>query len=233
MGGLVVFHPSDFALSPFLAPNPKAAERVLEFFLTQIANDNTRAAYLNATKRFTRWCEANGIPELKDVRPFHIALFLKDLQGRLSVPTVKQQLAAIRMLFDWLVVGQVIESNPSHAVRGPKYSVTTGKTPILTVAEAETLLGSICADTPPTLVQLRDRAIIGTMIYTFARISAVLKMNVSDYFSQGMRGWVRLHEKGGKEHHVPCHRHLDRFLSEYLAAAPFAADRNGPMFRAP
>jgi integrase/recombinase XerD len=167
---------------------------------------------------------------------------IKDLQGEFSPPTVKQHLAALRMLFDWLVTGHVLDVNPAHAVRGPKYVVKKGKTPVLTAEEARELLDSIAivkktrlADgtesEQPWLAGLRDRALIGVMVYTFARVNAVLKMKVRDYFVQGRRGWVRLHEKGGKEHEVPCHHNLERFLDEYIAAAGIAGDPDGPLFR--
>ena len=81
--------------------------------------------------------------QLTDVQAFHVAAFIKDLQGACSPPTVKQHLAALRMLFDWLVTGHVLEVNPAHAVRGPKYVVRKGKTPVLTAGEARELLGSI------------------------------------------------------------------------------------------
>jgi integrase len=112
-------------------------------------------------------------------------------------------------------------------VRGPKYSQKKGKTPVLDRDEARALLGAI--DTG-SLTGLRDRALIGVMIYTFARIGAVLQMNVGDYFSQGRRGWVRLHEKGGKEHEAPCVPKLETFLDEYIAAAGITADKDGPLF---
>jgi site-specific recombinase XerC len=105
------------------------------------------------------------------VQAFHVAAFVKDLQGQFTPPTVKQHLAAIRMLFDWLVTGHVIDTNPAHAVRGPKYVVKKGKTPVLDAGEARALLDAIPDD---TLVGLRDRALIGVMVYTFARINAVL-----------------------------------------------------------
>jgi site-specific recombinase XerD len=162
------------------APTPKAARRVLEFFTAQINNDHTRKSYLNATRRFAAWCERSGIGELVDVEPFHIAAFVKELQGQLAPPTVKQHLAALRMLFDWLVTGHVIETNPAHAVRDPKYVVKRGKTPVLASDEARTLLDSI--DTS-TLKGLRDRALIGVMVYTFARVNAVIGMKVKDYTS--------------------------------------------------
>jgi site-specific recombinase XerD len=210
------------------APTPKAARRVVEFFTAQINNDHTRKAYLNAARRFAGWCEAHGLHELAQVEPFHVAAFVKELQGQFSPPTVKQHLAALRMLFDWLVTGHVLDSNPAHPVRGPKYVVTKGKTPVLDAEEARALLDSIPTD---TLIGLRDRALIGVMVYTFARVNAVIGMKVKDYFTQGRRGWVRLHEKGGKEHEVPCHHTLDKLLDEYLAAAGIAGDAEGPLFR--
>jgi site-specific recombinase XerD len=234
-GTEIVLTPADELLLPALfAPNAKAAERVVDFFTTQIHNDNTRGAYLNALRRFTGWCEAHGMHELSQVRPFHIAAFIRNLQHKdyqpkpLSAPTVKQQLAALRMLFDWLVTGHIIEINPAHAVRGPKYVVKTGKTPVLAGDEARALLDSI--DTRK-LIGLRDRALIAVMTYTFARVSAALQMKVRDYFVQGRRSWVALHEKGGKEHQVPCHHNLEKYLDEYLAAAGIAGELDSPLFR--
>ncbi|HTT75679.1 MAG TPA: tyrosine-type recombinase/integrase [Candidatus Binataceae bacterium] len=220
------------------APTPKAAKRVLEFFTTQINNDHTRKAYMNAARRFAQWCEARGIAELAAVEPFHVAAFIKHLQGKLSAPTVKQHLAALRMLFDWLVIGHVIDVNPAHAVHGPKHVVKKGKTPVLTAEEARELLDSIpitrntqADGRAESLIGLRDRALIGVMVYTFARINAVLQMKVSDYFVQGRRGWVRLHEKGGKQHEVPCHHNLEQYLDDYIGAAGLGGDLDGPLFR--
>lgn len=231
----------DLQPAPLFAPTPKAAQRVLEFFTGQINNGHTRRAYVNATRRFAAWCAQKNIEELSQVQPFHVAAFLKDLQADVSPPTVKQHLAALRMLFDWLVTGQVIDANPAHAVRGPKYVVKKGKTPVLTAEEARALLDSIptvrsategdAAAGRPDLLGLRDRALIGLMAYSFARVGAVIQMKVGDYFVQGRRRWVRLHEKGGKEHDVPCHHNLDQFLDEYLAAAGTAGDRDGYLFR--
>ena len=153
---------------------------------------------------------------------------LASCRSAVSKPSVKQHLAGLRMLFDWLVVGHVIEINPAHAVRGPKHVVRKGETPILDRKEAQALLAEI--DTG-SLVGLRDRALIGAMLYTSARVGAVLQMNVDDYFTQGQRGWVRLHEKGGKEHEAPCHHKLEAFLDEYIKAACIADDKDGPLFR--
>ena len=144
------------------------------------------------------------------------------------------------MLFGWLVTGHVIDTNPAHSVRGPKYVVKKGKTLVLTADEARALLDSIpivkpaeegAATAQPDLLGLRDRALIGIMAYSFARVGAVTKMKVGDYFVQGRRRWVRLHEKGGKEHDVPCHHNLDHFLDEYIDAAGIADDVDGYLFR--
>jgi integrase/recombinase XerD len=180
------------------------------------------------------------LDERAQVQPFHVAAFVKDLQGQFSPPTVKQHLAALRMLFDWLVTGHVLDTNPAHAVRGPRYVVTKGKTPVLDAEEARALLDSIITKVKqpdgteieqPTVTELRDRALIGVMVYTFARVNAVISMKVKDYFTQGRRGWIRLHEKGGKEHEVSCHHTLEAYLDEYIAAACIRDDADGPLFR--
>ena len=137
---------------------------------------------------------------LTAVAPLHVAAYIRTYPG--SAPTVKQHLAAIRMLGDWLVVSQVLPVNPAAAVRGPKHVVTTGATPVLSPAEARRLLEEI--DTG-TLAGLRDRALVSVMRYSVARVSAVSAMRRQDYFRQERRGWLRLHEKGGKRHDVPAH----------------------------
>jgi site-specific recombinase XerD len=229
MSTAVIVSPApDLLPAVLFAPTPKAASRVLEFFTAQVNNDHTRKAYLNAARRFAAWCETHGLHELAAVQPFHVAAFVKELQGQFSPPTVKQHLAALRMLFGWLVTGHILETNPAHAVRDPKYVVTKGKTPVLTAEEARAVLD---ATPTATLTGLRDRALMGVMVYTFARVNAVIGMKVRDYFTQGRRGWVPLHEKGGKEHEVPCHHSLEKLLDDYIEAASIAGDPNGPLFR--
>ncbi len=183
-----------------------AALRFIDFFTANIRNPNTRAAYAVAVRGFFRWLEARGVHELGAVRTHHVSAYVEVLTRSYKAPTVKQHLAAIRMLFDWLIVGQVVGQNPAAAVRGPKHVVKKGKTPVLDGDEAKQLLASI--DTS-TVVGLRDRALIALLIYSFARISAALHMNVEDYYPQGKRWWVRLHEKGGKQHEMPCHHLLE------------------------
>jgi site-specific recombinase XerD len=188
-----------------------------------IRNKNTRMAYYRAAWHFFDWVERHRIGELADIEPIQVAAYIEGLQETAAKPTVKQHLAAIRILFDWLVVGQVLAVNPAHAVRGPKHVVRRGKTPVLTEDQARRLLESIkvakrvtlpdgSVAERPSVVGLRDRALIGVMIYSFARIGAVVGMKVEDYYPGGKRWWVRLHEKGGKRHEMPAHHKLEAFL---------------------
>ena len=223
---------------------PKAAERFWGFFTANIRNKNTRRAYYKAACRFSEWCEKRKLRHLGLVKPIHVAAYIEHLlqPGVLSKPSVKQHLAAIRMLFDWLVIGHVLNVNPAHAVRGPKYSQKKGKTPVLTAEEARTLLDSIevtrkivledgTEREEPVLVGLRDRALIGLMVFTFARVGAAVGMKVEDYYIQGRRGWVQLNEKGGKRHDVPANHNLDEYLEAYIEGAGLKADAKGPLFR--
>jgi len=221
---------SAFAATPptLFLPHAKAAECFFDFFTSNIRNKNTRRAYYKAVCGFAGWSAGRELQDLAQVKPLHVAAYIEELLQELAKPTVKQHLAALRMLFDRLVVGHVIGVNPAHSVRGPKYVVKKGRTPVLNRDEACALLAAI---DPSSLTGLRDRALIGTMIYTFARVGAVLQMNVGDYFTQGRRGWVRLHEKGGKEHEAPCHHKLEAFLDEYISASGIAGDKDGPLFR--
>src|ERR1700674_4995698 len=207
---------TQIALPAIFAPDQHAARRFVEFFTANIRNPNTRRAYHRAVSDFAAWCEANELLELRDIEPVHVAAYVEMLQPRLASPSVKVHLAAIRMLFDWLVIGQIIAVNPASSVRGPKYSVKKGKTPVLTAEEARALLGSITAS---SAVGLRDRAHIALMVYTFARVGAAFKMRVHDVYLQWRRTWVRLHEKGGKQHEMPCHHNLDDYLNAYIDGA--------------
>src|ERR1022692_194421 len=207
----------------------RAAWRFLEFFTVNIRNKNTRAAYARAAGAFLRWCEGQGIGELGRVQPVHVAAYIERLQGERSAPTVKQHLACIRMLFDWLVTGQVMPSNPAHSVRGPRHSVSKGSTPVLSSEEATALLKGMDVS---TVVGLRDRAVIGVMTYTFARVGAVVALTIEDYYPQKKRWWLRLCEKNGKVNEMPCHHKLEEYLDAYIKAAGIADDRKGPLFRA-
>src|SRR5213075_994200 len=145
-------------------------------------NKNTRMAYARAVRDFFQWCESRGVLDLSSVKPFLVAGYIEGHPG--SAPTVKQHLAAIKMLFDWLVIGHIVDVNPASSVRGPKHVVKRGKTPVLKADRACALLDSIETD---TIIGLRDRALIGVMVYSFTRVSATIHMKVDDYFSSGKR----------------------------------------------
>jgi integrase/recombinase XerD len=188
------------------AEGTDAARRFLEFFAATIRNRNTRAAYAHACAQFFAWCDDRNVRSLRDIEPMHVAAYVETHPG--AVPTVKQHLAAVRMLFDWLVIGQVLRLNPAHSVRGPKHVVTRGQTPVLLAEQARQLLDSISLTKPDgsrDIAGLRDRALLGVMVFSFARVSAVAAMRVEDYFQDGKRWCFRLHEKGGKQHIVPAH----------------------------
>ncbi len=207
------------------APSAQAATRAFEFFAVSIRNQNTRRAYARSAADFAAWCEQNGITDVRQVQPVHVAAYIEGLQ--IAAPSIKQRLAALRMLFDWLVIGQVVPMNPTGSVRGPRHSVTKGKTSALSADETRALLDSI--DTSAT-IGLRDRALIGLMVYTFARVGAAIQMRVEDVYIQGRRTWVRLHEKGGKPHEMPCHHNLEAWLHEYIEDGQFG-DAKGYLFR--
>ena len=147
------------------------------------------------------------------------------------------------MLFDWLTSGGIIDFNPAASVRGPKHVVKRGKTPVLTAAEARQLLDSIPLKIgpkppegeedrrPPDLIGLRDRALIAVMVFSFARVSAALGMKIEDYYTEGRRGWFRLHEKGGKRHEVPAHHNAENYLDAYIEAAGIGGEKKSPLFR--
>jgi site-specific recombinase XerD len=207
------------------AGGERSSRRFVEFFTANIRNRNTRQAYAQAIGQFLAWCEYRHL-RIETIDPVAVSAYIERHPG--SKPTVKQHLAAIRVLFDWLVVGQIVPQNPAGSVRGPKHVVKKGKTPVLSAEQARELLDSINTS---TVIGLRDRALIGVMVYSFARIGAVVSMNVEDYWQNGKRWWLRLHEKGGKHHEVPVHHNAEQYLDAYIEAAGIQHDLKGPLFR--
>ena len=126
------------------------------------------------------------------------------------------------------MTGQVVPANPAASVRGPGHVVRRGRTPVLAPEEARALLDGIDVATP---AGLRDRALVGLMVYSFARVGAALGMRVEDVYVQSRRLWVRLREKGGKAHAMPCHHNLETYLHAYLDGTGIADDPKGPLFR--
>lgn len=184
-----------------------------------------RGLFARAIGQFFSWCEGRGL-NLLNIQPITVAAYIEQHQG--SPPTVKQHLSAIRQLFDYLLIGQIVSSNPTSPIKGPKHVVRKGKTPVLSAEEARILLQSI--DTT-SLIGLRDRALIAIMLFSFARISAVLGMRASEFFRAKKRYWIRLHEKGGKFHEVPLHDEAKQYLDEYIEAARTGEQKKARLFR--
>ena len=186
-----------------------------------------RLAYLAAVRRFAEWCERRGVA-LDQLESMVAATYVAQLTAGLSPASVKLHLAALRMLFDWLVVGQVLPFNPASSVRGPRHVDKTGKTPVLSAKETRTLLDGIDVS---ALVGLRDRAFLGVLVYSFARVSAAISLRVADYYTQGPRSSFRLHEKGGQYNVVPAHHVAQEYVDAILEAANIGEDRRAPLFR--
>jgi integrase/recombinase XerD len=211
----------------FVDAGDQACRRLIEFFTANIRNRNTREAYARAVVRFSNWCEHHKI-RLEQVSPPLVAAYIEEMSTTHSAPTVKQHLAAIRMLLDYLVIGQALPINPASSVRGPKHVITRGKTPVLSAEQARQLIDAIDVS---TIVGLRDRALIAVMVYSFARVSAVIGMNRDDYYPDGKRWWFRLHEKGGKFHEVPAHHKAEEYVDAYITAAGSTLGKWEPLFR--
>jgi len=201
------------------------ARRFIEFFLVSIRNKNTRQAYAHAIKQFLTWCDNRKL-QFANICPLTIAAYVEQHPG--SAPTINQHLSAIRTMFDWMKSGDIFTSNPADEVVGPKHRVKKGKTPVLSDEEMRELLDSIDIS---HVVGLRDRALIATMFFSFARIGAVLGMKVSDYFPKGKRYWLKLHEKGGKYHEVPAHHTVEEYLDLYIKEGGLEDAKDSPLFR--
>ena len=190
-----------------------------EFFGAQLDNEHTHRAYRHAVDRFLGWCGGREL-ELHQVSPALVGEYVRGLLTRggqqASKPTRKLHLAAIRQFFDRLVLRHVVGLNPAASVRGPKHQVTEGKTPAITPEQARCVLRSIRTD---TVVGLRDRAILGVLIYTAARAGAVVGLRVGDFYPDGRQRLFRFEEKGGKVRHIPARHDLEDFLLEYIRSA--------------
>ncbi|NJN74770.1 MAG: tyrosine-type recombinase/integrase [Limnothrix sp. RL_2_0] len=214
----------------FVAHGERSTFRFFEFFTANIRNENTRHSYHRAIVHFFAWLEQcyPGLA-LEQINSIVVAQYIETTSG--SSSTKNQRLAAVRALFNWLIKGNVLRDNPTTEVRGIKNRIKQGKTPVLTDEEMIDLFNSIDTE---KLIGLRDRALIGAMFYSFARISAVLGMDLEDYFQKGKRSWFRLLEKGGKYHEVPAHHTVEEYIDQYLKVAGLTdaeEKKNIPLFQ--
>ncbi len=211
----------------FARSGRRATYRFVEFFAAEIRNLNTRLAYYRALTKFFDWLEQlyPGL-EIDQINSIVISRYIEMHPG--SALTKNQHLSAIRSLFRWLLAGGVVTENPAVEIRSIKHKVKQGKTPILSDEEMVQLLSSIDIS---HVVGLRDKALIATMFYSFARIGAVLGMDVKDYFHKGKRTWFRLHEKGGKYHEIPVHHKAEEYLDAYIEASRYGDEKDVPLFQ--
>lgn len=206
-----------------------------EFFAAQIRNPHTQAAYTLAVRRFFEWLKPLEVA-LADIEPATVGAYFAQHPG--SVPTKKLHLAALRALFDQMVVRHAMLLNPAASVRGEKYQVVEGKTPEITVSQTRELIARIRTHKKsdgtmhPDIVGLRDRAIIGVLIYTAARAGAVAKLRLKDLNHDGALWTLRFAEKGGKSREIPVrHDDLERYILDYLDAANIRQEsRDSPLF---
>ena len=225
-----MFHQILSKLQPLSrAPAQRRAKSFFEFFTVPIRNANTRAASYRAIQQFLAWAERAGYQDLEDIEPITVAAYIEILQRRAAPPTVKQHMAAIRMLFSWLTEKGVLAMNSAREVKTERFSRTEGKTPAFVEGEVQKHLGAIETSTH---TDLRDRAMLGTLAYTFARIGAVVNLKVEDYYPSGKRFLLRFREKGGKEKELPGHHKLEELLDQYLKASGLEKEPQSPLFPA-
>ena len=198
-----------------------------EFFSARISNPHTRTAYAHQVGRFLTWCEDQGL-ELHQVTPGLAGRFLDELPYK--APTKNQALAALRHFFDVLVARHAVVLNPFHSVRGVRHPFGEGRTPEASVKQARQLLASIKTE---DVYGLRDRAVLGTLIYTGARVGAISRLRIRDLRDHGNHRALQFSEKGGKSREIPVRHDLDEWIAAYLEGADLAdAPKGSALFRA-
>jgi site-specific recombinase XerD len=198
-----------------------------EFFWARIRNPHTRTAYRHAVGRFLAWAQASELA-LGAISPAAVAGYLDGLQAAgLSIATRKQHLAALRQFFDALVVRHVIALNPAASVRGERYQQVEGKTPEMPAEAVRNLLDTLAAGDVATL---RDRALVATLVYTAARVGAVVALRREDWAPSGQDTVLHFFEKGGKPRQIPVRADLARMLTTYLREAAID-DPRAPLFQ--
>lgn len=225
-GELVSVHQADAAhVVPFVPKRKTPQEAAEEFFSARISNENTREAYTRDAVRFASWCAARGLG-LEAITPVHVAAYRDQLtKDKMSAATVKRHLSALRMLFSHMVATGAMPYNPAREVKTPPVRRAEGKTPALDTEQMRRLFESFDEAKP---IDLRDRALIAVMAYTFARVSAACQLTAADYIDLGRQTYLRLREKGGVEREIPCHPVLAEYLDAWVKAA--AISGSAPLF---
>jgi len=204
----------------------KAERTFVEFFTAHLSNDHTRRAYAHAAADLSDWLALQGW-SLAELEPIEAATYIESLkkEGK-ATSTIKARLSALRNLCDYMASKGALEWNPFSVVRAPRMSAGEGKTPILEAEDVRALFGSIGTE---DVVDLRDRAILSLMLYTFARVGAVVKVDGRHYEAGSARASIALNEKRGRFHRVPCHHQLHEAMEAFVAASPVGP--RTPVFR--
>ena len=203
----------------------KTAETFLELLGARVRNPNTRSAYRVAWRSFLAFCSARQL-ELENVKAYHVGAWLDQHPG--SKSTQRQHLAAVRLLFDHLMMRGVVEYNPAARVKPPKLVRESSRTPVFEQAEIAAFLASI---KPNTLKGIRDKAIFSVLLYSWGRVSALTSLRVADYYERGGQRWLRFQEKRGREHELPVHSKAREAIDLWLENPRVLRFLNRPRLR--
>src|SRR6201997_4248483 len=202
----------------------KTAETFLELLGARVRNPNTRSAYRVAWRSFLAFCSVRQL-ELGKVKAYHVGSWLDQHPGSRS--TQRQHLAALRLLFDSLLMRGVVEYNPAARARPPRLVRESSQTPVFEEAEIAAFLDSIG---PNSLKDIRDKAIFSVLFYSWCRVSALINLTVADYYERGGTRWLRFQEKRGKEHEEPVHSKAKEAVDFWLKQSYLASKPSAPLF---
>jgi len=204
----------------------KTAETFLELLGARVRNPNTRSAYRVAWRAFLTFCSERQL-ELEAVKAYHVGAWLDRHTGSRS--TQRQHLAAVRLLFDHLIMRGVVEYNPAARAKPPRLVRETSHTPVFEEAEIVTFLESINVN---SVKDIRDKAIFCVLLYSWCRVSALIKLTVADYYERAGQRWLRFQEKRGKEHEVPVHSKAKEAIDLWLEVSCLTSSPSVPLFPA-
>ena len=220
----VLLAPFDLIAGTSESTRAKTAEIFLELLGARVRNPNTRNAYRVAWRSFLAFCSARQL-ELEHVKAYHVGAWLDQHPGSRS--TQRQHLAAVRLLFDSLMMRGVVEYNPAARARPPRLVRESSHTPVFEEAEIVAFLDSI---NPNSLKDIRDKAIFSVLLYSWCRVSALINLTVADYYERGGTRWLRFQEKRGKEHEVPVHSKAKEAVDFWLKQSLLASTPSAPLF---
>src|SRR6266446_3979804 len=224
--GEVLLAPFDLLEGTSESARAKTAETFLELLGARVRNPNTRSAYRVAWRSFLAFCSARQL-ELGECKAYHVGAWLDRHPG--SKSTQRQHLAAVRLLFDSLLMRGVVEYNPAARAKPPKLVRESSRTPVFEQAEIAAFLASI---KPNTLKGIRDKAIFSVLLYSWCRVSALTSLRVADYYERSGTRWLRFQEKRGREHELPVHSKAREAIDLWLEACGLCSNAEAPLFPA-